>query len=209
MKRIRKPKIAAARSERMAIRIAAARSRLAAMGKNEKDADIETIIKALDGRSKEDEFNEIVVLYRRDFDGGDRTALLYVMVECINHGCTVPEWAGVEFKKLISQVERGEFKGKNGAPSYDAAFGKPWRPKEDSLFRFAESVYEACMERKEKGEPLSDATFEAVGRELGIGGATTIKRLYSGWKEGLEVKATYKKLYEEQGPLVAMAYLYS
>ena len=71
-----------------------------------------------------------------------------------------------------------------------------------------EPVYFACMERKERGEPLNDETFEeSISSELGVGGTTIVKRLYREKKESLEVMVAYVKIYEEQGLSAAHQWL--
>jgi hypothetical protein len=84
---------------------------------------------------------------------------------------------GNGFVDTYQKQANGEFK------SWDQAFGKPvtkshrLRQKRDtdSLGKISSMVAAA----RSKGEPIDNALFEKIGRDLGLGGATRVKELYA------------------------------
>jgi hypothetical protein len=107
---------------------------------------------------------------------GDQCALLYFMRFCFDQGRDVPAWAKERFSSAVERALDYEIK------SWSEVFGAPLEkggqlpPKQRSL-RLGE-VWKLVNERRRAGEPLNKDLYEAVGRELGIGGATVVEEMY-------------------------------
>jgi hypothetical protein len=122
-------------------------------------------------------FDELSEELRRDLEKGDRSALLQMVYHAAQHRRPLPEWAAEAFPIAYTWVMRGS------ARTWDDAFGPPF-PAGTHIHKLKlESrryeVYQLVQEiHRDEGCPIDDELFERVGREMGIGGKTTIKDLY-------------------------------
>ena len=62
--------------------------------------------------------------------------------------------------------------------SWDRAFGQPRRKRSNGLTSLGD-IQRLILVSKRNGQPIDNLLFEAIGRELGIGGSTKVKKLYS------------------------------
>jgi hypothetical protein len=118
---------------------------------------------------------------RKSYEEGDRTALLRVLMQCVLFRRPLPEWAARTFDLIYRAALAGEVQ------SWDDVFGRPWqqgshRAQQRAVRTQSQQwqVWKLVRELHE-GEgkpPIDDALFERVGRELGIGGKSTVKVLY-------------------------------
>jgi hypothetical protein len=110
-------------------------------------------------------------------DREDHRALLFFMDFCFQQRRDVPPWAQKMFSAAVGKARDFEIK------SWGEVFGRPLakggqldkqRRKDRALAR----VWALVNKRRRAGEPRSKALFEAVGRELSIGGATVVEEMY-------------------------------
>jgi hypothetical protein len=95
---------------------------------------------------------------------------------CFVHDIPVPAWAKRSFVYLLGLSLKGEFR------SWDHVLGRPptkaevrrWQRHADAIPEVSRLIREASK----AGEPINDALFESIGRKLGIGGKTTVKKIY-------------------------------
>lgn len=122
-----------------------------------------------------------------DSAAGDKSAPLKVIHLCVGLGLSVPEWAKHDFVQACDDGYGGKLK------SWDEAFDHPNTPgkvqRDDRDKDFDLQVYEA-VEAARGTTPIDDTLFAQIGRDMGIGGKTLVKRLYREVKERTEdVKA--------------------
>jgi hypothetical protein len=114
---------------------------------------------------------------RRAFKGGDKLAPLLMLRDCYYMHWPVPEWALEALTAALNKVESGN------AHSWDDVLGRPRPPRTHAHTaqldhqKYAIYVRVRAIMRNE-GVPISEQLFERVGREMGLGGATTIKQRY-------------------------------
>jgi hypothetical protein len=122
-------------------------------------------------------FEDYSALQRKGYEAGDKAALLQMILLCVEHQKPLPDWAGTAFEELYHQVIMG------GARSWDDAFGSP-HPKGRHvnavrLEKLKYKVHRRVRDIHDKERvPIDNELFERVGRELGIGGKTTVSELY-------------------------------
>jgi hypothetical protein len=117
---------------------------------------------------------------RKSHEAGDRTALLRMIAQCALFRCTMPEWASGAFVSIYRAALAG------GIQSWDDVFGRPWeqegpRAQQRTVRTQARkwAVWNLVHELREgEGKPIDNALFGRVGRELGIGGKSTVASLY-------------------------------
>jgi hypothetical protein len=108
---------------------------------------------------------------------GYQQALIYFINFCFQQGRGVPSWAQEMFSAAVVKALEFEIK------SWDEAFGRPLEKgkqldKERRKHRALSEVWRLVNERRLAGKPLDKALYEAVGKELGIGGATVVEEMY-------------------------------
>ena len=105
----------------------------------------------------------IAEICRRDFEAGDRVALMTAIYFCLKAGVVVPPWAAEAFGEGYRAVIDKRI------ASWDAAFGRPW-PKGKHLAtarrndRLRWQVHDAVRWQRPKDENL----FAKVGKQFGI-----------------------------------------
>jgi len=119
---------------------------------------------------------EVLEILKEIFDGGGKWALLYAIRECLLLKRPLPEWLRLAFLDAYEGRTRYEIK------SWDDIFGQP-HPKSthvDNAKRKLE-LREIIVQRVEELRtemPVDKKLFEKIGKDLGIGGATTVSKIY-------------------------------
>ena len=122
-------------------------------------------------------FEDYSALQRKEYEAGNQTALLPMILICVQDQKPLPDWAGTAFEELYHWVIMG------GARSWDDAFGSP-HPKGRHvnavrLEKLKYKVHRRVRDIHDKERvPIDNELFERVGRELGIGGKTAVSELY-------------------------------
>jgi hypothetical protein len=122
---------------------------------------------------------ERLELLREQFEAGDRTALLEAVHRCAWHEMVIPEWAALKFMAAYREVAHAR------TASWDDVFGKPWPGKKLASLRLRRElilpVRARIQELRQRRDPppLSEALFESVGKEFGIG-KTLCQEFYYG-----------------------------
>jgi hypothetical protein len=115
-------------------------------------------------------------MLKREFEAGNKSALLDGLYACLELKRPIPKWLQVAFLNAFEAVERLEIR------SWDEVFGPPI-PKythQKSKKRNAELLRSLIEERVEtRGKkPVDKSLFMQIGKELGIGGGTTVSNTY-------------------------------
>ena len=110
-----------------------------------------------------------------EYEAGDKTALMRIVVCCACNKSPIPEWATDILINTYGYAFWGE------VASWDLVFGKPSRRRKNVSRKWMrkDEVFWKIVLSKEKGRVIDDKLFEEVGRELGIGGKTEVKRMYA------------------------------
>jgi hypothetical protein len=121
-------------------------------------------------------------MLKRDFEAGDKSALLYTIYVCLEFRWPIPEWARVAFLDACEAVKRFEI------GSWDEIFGRPVpksthlkteRRKEQLRFEII-----ACVKiLKARGDRIDKELFEKIGKKLKprLSG-TTVSAIYYDWR---------------------------
>lgn len=111
-------------------------------------------------------------------DQGDRGELLRFINWCFHQRKGVPAWAQARLDDAVTRVADFEVK------SWDEVFGRPLK-KGNQLaaarrksIQVAAEVWRCANARRRAGEPVDNVFFAAIGKELGIGGATVVSDIY-------------------------------
>jgi hypothetical protein len=145
---------------------------------------------------------EVLEILKEIFKGGRKWALLDAIYYCCLLKRPLPEWLRLAF--LAAYHSKTGYK----IESWDDAFGRP-HPKSthvDTKRRHFELRYE-IMQRVEQVEklrsekiPVNTELFEKIGKDLGIGGATTVSDIY--YKERRRLKEITDRLDEIRDQLL-------
>lgn len=115
-------------------------------------------------------------LFKKRYEQGDKLALTDAIVLCqLNHE-PLPEWILNELASLTVEGRAGKF------PSWDDVLGKPWGEGQQRAARTNARRWEVAAEllvRMGRGDKMIAETFEDVGRATGVGGKSTVARLWS------------------------------
>jgi hypothetical protein len=116
-------------------------------------------------------------LHRLAYEAGDKVALLWMMRHCHYMHWPVPEWALQALTDALDRIEAG------AARSWNEVFGEPrprgthaWTAQLDHRKYAIYVSVRAIVERE--GKRIDTALFERVGRETGLGSASTIRERY-------------------------------
>jgi len=123
----------------------------------------------------------------RAYKSGDKLKLFETLLDCAVSGRNLPDWA----REVIRDAYWLSYAGK--LKSWEEIFGKPFPGKsQKGSFTNARTVevWVAVRQRIEKrqtvkDQPIDESLFEEVGRELGIGGHSTVSRLYYQFERSL------------------------
>jgi hypothetical protein len=122
-------------------------------------------------------FEDFSALQRKEYEAGDQTALLPMILICVQDQRPLPDWAGTAFENAYYRALAGE------ARSWDDVFGKPY-PKgkhvhsSSGKLSRAFVVHARVRDYKKKGVPIDVKLFDRVGRDTGFGGSTVVGKLY-------------------------------
>jgi hypothetical protein len=117
-------------------------------------------------------------MLKRDFESGNKSALLDALYVCLELKRPIPKWLQVAFLNAFEAVERYEIR------TWEQAFGKPV-PKGTHLKprkRDAElslNIIERVEALKRAGTKVDKDLFRAVGREWGINGTRASEIYYA------------------------------
>jgi len=103
--------------------------------------------------------------YRKDFEAGDKNALLWVIMICCQCNWRMPEWAREAFYDIYWRGLYAEFE------SWDDVFGKPWGGGQRRAITRHKQKYIWARVRilhKKEGAPINNELFERVGKEFGV-----------------------------------------
>jgi hypothetical protein len=108
--------------------------------------------------------------------GKEKSAPLRMIYLCYTNKWEIPEWAAKAIGCAGFYAESGKLK------SWDDFFGKPYprgkQPRRLTTETYKVAVLARVIKRKALGENIDDDLFADIGKELGIGGKTTVKNLY-------------------------------
>jgi hypothetical protein len=121
--------------------------------------------------------------YEDRFKCGDYQILLWAIDHYAQSGQPIPKWAAEALEDRLFRAVTGEL------GSWDEAFGSLYakgtqRRRIYGLSRMLDVLFLVRQLHKE-GHPIDDHLFERVGKELGVGGKTTVKKLYSDAQNGI------------------------
>jgi hypothetical protein len=114
---------------------------------------------------------------REAFDQGNKDALLHFISFCFLQRRDVPEWAQEKFRDAVARAKDFEIK------SWDEVFGRPLEKgahldARRRKHRVLAEVWKSVNKRRRAGDSLNKELYEAVGKELGVGGATVVEEMY-------------------------------
>jgi galactokinase len=116
---------------------------------------------------------------KAEFDRGINSAVLRAVNECATWDVKMPKWLRVAYMERFEKVERLDVN------SWDAAFGRPFRKSaqiaKERKRQKRSQVYEEVVRALEDGKPLTNDTFDSVGKKLGIG-RTLCRELFESTK---------------------------
>jgi hypothetical protein len=95
---------------------------------------------------------------------------LMAINHCFSTGRPVPKSVQKAFEHIYAKQRTYK--------SWDRAFGQPRRRRSNGLTSLGD-IQRLILVSKRNGQPIDNLLFEAIGRELGIGGSTKVKKLYS------------------------------
>jgi hypothetical protein len=119
---------------------------------------------------------EVLEILQKRLEDGDKWALLYAIHQCLLLKRPLPEWLRLAFLRAYDSKTGYEIK------SWDDAFGRPHtkgthvhKEKRNLQLRYdiIRRVEELASEM-----PIDEHLFEKVGKDLGIGGSTTVSDIY-------------------------------
>jgi hypothetical protein len=116
---------------------------------------------------------------RSAYEAGNKNALWKMIVGCALSKSPIPEWAASILEGADGYVASGELN------SWNELFGKP-RRRSRSALRGWHLRHEVWASIVDSGAPINDDLFDRIGKELGIGGRETVRKLYKAVKEEFE-----------------------
>src|SRR5262245_56556155 len=129
--------------------------------------------------------------FRVAYEAGDRRALWHALVFCAVHDIRMWHWLASEIIAIQRAAEAGKI------PTWNHVFGdKPCgegQRRGAATFARRFEVYNRIQAAKDAGRAIDDQLFEDIGRELGVGGRSTVADLY-GW-----VNRVIQRLYSKIG----------
>jgi hypothetical protein len=119
---------------------------------------------------------EVLEILKEIFDGGNKWPLLYAIHQCLLLKRPLPEWLRLAFLDAHDSATGYEIK------SWDDAFGRP-HPKGAHIknqkrhFELRHVIVQRVEELRSE-MPVDKKLFEKIGKDLGIGGSTTVSKIY-------------------------------
>jgi hypothetical protein len=120
---------------------------------------------------------EVLEILKKILEGGDKWALLYAIHQCLLLKRPLPEWLRLAFLAAYHSRTGYEIK------SWDDVFGQP-HPKGTHIkkqkrhFELRHAIMQRVEELQSEKTPIDKKLFEKVGKDLGIGGSTTVSDIY-------------------------------
>ncbi len=120
---------------------------------------------------------------RKNFDGGEKMALLAAIRDCACYDLPMPEWVSRAFIRAYDQVLSCR------SDSWDEVFGRPYK-KGAHLSRMRQArinrgaVWLEVKRAVQRGESINTDLFERIGARIGIG-KTRAEELYAQAKRRL------------------------
>jgi hypothetical protein len=128
----------------------------------------------------------------RDFDAGDKGALLGAIFLCLEYDEVAPAWVKAYYRDAFLRVISHDF------GSWDDAFGRPL--KKGAQLAAARrkkgleiSVLNKVWERYVAGQSITKSLFDSIGKEVGVSGTVASEIYHAGTKPYGGPKA-YKNL---------------
>jgi len=119
---------------------------------------------------------QVLEILKEILNGGGKWALLYAMHQCLLLNRPLPEWLRFAFLDIYDSATAYKIK------SWDDAFGRP-HPKHTHVnkgkrkFEFRHLILQR-VEALRSEMPVDKELFEKIGKDLGIGGGTTISEIH-------------------------------
>jgi hypothetical protein len=119
---------------------------------------------------------EVLKILQEKFDHSNKSALLYAIYYCCLMKRPLPEWLRRAFLGAYESATGYEIK------SWDDAFDRPHPKgahvtKKKRYFDSRDIIMQRVQELRSE-MPLDKNLFEKIGKELGIGGGTTVSEIY-------------------------------
>jgi len=119
---------------------------------------------------------KVLEILKESLEGGDKSALLDAIYYCCLMKRPLPEWLRLAFLGAYDSKTGYEIK------SWDDAFGQP-HPKSAHLKKEKRNfeIRHVIMQRVQElvsEKPVDKELFEKIGKDLGIGGGTTVSEIY-------------------------------
>ena len=120
---------------------------------------------------------EVLEILKEIFDGGNKWPLLYAIHQCLLLKRPLPEWLRLAFLDDYESATGYEIK------SWDDAFGRP-HPKGAHIekrkrhFELRYVITQRVEKLRSEKKPVDNELFDKIGKELGIGGHTTVSKIY-------------------------------
>jgi hypothetical protein len=119
---------------------------------------------------------------KREFETGDKEAILRAIFECARAGIPLPDWCRDEFMRAVIETKTG----RRPHASWDEVFGRPHRKHTKLAAKSQElklrwKVYYAV--RNEKARKPHKDPYPAVAKRCGIPESTCKKYYYNAVKE--------------------------
>jgi hypothetical protein len=131
----------------------------------------------ISGEDTDKHLVKILRILQKRFDNGDKSALLYAFYYCCLMKRPLPEWLRLAFLAAYHSRTGYEIK------SWDDVFGQP-HPKGTHIkkqkrhFELRHAIMQRVEELQSEKTPIDKKLFEKVGKDLGIGGSTTVSDIY-------------------------------
>lgn len=128
---------------------------------------------------------EVLEILKEKFEGGVKSALLYAIYYCCLTKRPLPEWLRCAFLDAYESATAYEIK------SWDDAFDRP-HPKSTHVdkkkrhFKLRHVIMQRVEELRSEKKPVDKELFDKIGKELGIGGSTTVSEIYYEERRRLE-----------------------
>jgi hypothetical protein len=127
---------------------------------------------------------ELSMVLEAEFTAGDISAPLKVVHLCIAMDMPIPEWAKRYFIDSCDAGFTGELKSWNQVFGPPTTRGAATREIRDRVF--APKIHERVEAAHAGGRAIDDELFKEIGRELGVGSKTLVKKLYARSKLAVE-----------------------
>jgi len=120
---------------------------------------------------------EVLEILKEIFEGGGKWALLYAIYHCCLVKRPLPEW--LQFAFLDAYESAKGFKVKSWDDAFDRLHPKGTHvDKEKRHFELRYVITQRVEKLRSEKKPVDNELFDEIGKELGIGGHTTVSKIY-------------------------------